>query len=125
MADYFWMLVMSILLISVLTAIYWGYRKTDTLLASLPNCTTLIARAALLRGKGVIANAHLMMSIAMTVTFPRFMSLSDIVSMEDVGKLPRSERIKLSLLVWAMLGSLTLLTGTWLTSKLTQCFSNS
>ncbi|MEE1924946.1 hypothetical protein V0R50_15930 [Pseudomonas sp. 148P] len=123
MADYFWMLVMCTLFISVLTAIYWGYRKTDALLASLPNCTTLIARAALWRDRGVIANAHLMMSIAMTVTYPRFMSLSDVVSMEDLGKLPRSERIKLALLVYAMLGSLALLAGAWLISKLTNYFN--
>ncbi len=122
MFAFFLIFAMSCLYAWLFTAIYWGYRKTDALLVYLPNCTTLIKRANQLRGRGILAKIHLITGIAVIVTWPRLMSRSEVVSMDDLEKFPRVEKMKLAIYTWTLAGSLTLLACLWTGSKLTEYF---
>ncbi|MFJ4376099.1 hypothetical protein ACIP1T_26235 [Pseudomonas japonica] len=124
MFDYFLALLMINLCACLIVAIYWGYRRADAFLAHLPNCTTLNQLAMSFRGGGIRERLHLIGSIAMTVTWPRFMSLSDIVSFEDIEKFPRMEKIQLAIFLWFMMSTLVLMICAWTGSTLAEYFCN-
>jgi|GEM_PF-3818995 len=116
--DYMVVIMSCSLSVCVLTCIYWGYVKVDRLLEQLPNCKTLINRADFLKDLGVTGRMHLMFGIAGTVTIPKLLSRSDIISMEDIEKLPRLEKIKLAILFWATYATLALMACYWVFVKL-------
>jgi len=56
--------------------------------------------------------------ISATVTLPKVTARSDVVSMEDIEKLPRLEKIKLAILFWTTCGSMALMACYWVFVKL-------
>ena len=95
-------------------ALYLGYTKTDVLLNSFKNSSSLITISTRIH-KGPWGKLQLVGSACSVVTFPSFFMRHGIAGAGDIESFPISLRRKLIVLMWSAIGlfALALLVTLW------------
>ncbi|AWY42907.1 hypothetical protein DKY63_24545 [Pseudomonas putida] len=103
-------------------ALYLGYTKTDVLLNSFKNSSSVITIATRIHA-GPWGKLQLVGSACSAVTFPRFFVKHGIASTEDIANFPLLLRRMLKALMWCAIGqfaALALLVALWESGVLKQ-----
>lgn len=96
-------------------ALYLGYTKTDVLLSSFKNSSSVITISTRIH-KGPWGKLQLVGSVCSVVTFPRFFVKHGIAGAGDIENFPLSLRCKFIVLMWSAVGlfaALALLVTLW------------